>query len=106
MNNETKYYSVAPPAGMTRLCLDAWGKCFVKSNGDVWLCCNSTLVGNIKNDELMDILNNVQAQAYRKGLLDGVLLPVCKNCIDKPICTVEALSSAVKAFYHFGQFDY
>ena len=105
-NDSTKYYSIAPPDGMTRKCLDAWGKCFVKSNGDVWLCCNGTLVGNIKNNELFDILNNAKSQAYRKGLLDGDPLPICKQCIDKPICTVEVLSTAVRAFYQTGQFDY
>lgn len=102
----TKYYSINPPPGKTRKCLDAWGKCFIKSNGDVWLCCNGAQVGNINSDDLKIILNNDRSQAYRKGLLEGELLPACRECIDKPICSVDELKDVVRDFYEKGTFLY
>ena len=105
-NDQTQYFYVAPKEGQTRKCLDPWGKCFIKNNGDVWLCCNSTMVGNIMADRLENILNNQSTRAYRQGLLTGNLQPVCTKCLDKPICSTEELLTHVIEFNHAGKFIY
>lgn len=89
---------------MTRLCLDPWGKALIKANGDVWLCCNGALVGNVENQELSDVLNSQQAQDYRKGLLEGKPLPACKHCVDRRACSTEELTTMVKEYYANGNF--
>jgi radical SAM protein with 4Fe4S-binding SPASM domain len=100
----SKYYSIEPCAGKTRKCLDLWGKCLIKANGDVWLCCNGTLVGNLRDAPLADILNNQKSQAYRQGLLDGKPLPACKHCVDRPTCSIQELHEVVQDFYDTGKF--
>lgn len=102
----TKLYSIDTPDGMTRKCLDAWGKCFIKANGDVWLCCNGAHVGNLHHDTLLNILNNEKSREYRQGLIEGKPLTNCKKCVDKPICTTDELMDEVKKYYETGHFLY
>lgn len=83
----------------TRKCLDPWAKFVIKANGDVWLCCNNTIVGNINEEKLDNILNNEKSMAYRKGLLTGNPLPECKYCHEKPACSVNELLALVNQWY-------
>ena len=94
-----KKFSIPTDAGQTRLCLDPWAKFLIKANGDVWLCCNSTKVGNIKEEKLNNILNNDETKSYRAGLLHGNLNPICKYCHEKPACTTLELHQAVNDYY-------
>lgn len=100
----SKYYSIEPTDGMTRMCLDPWGKALIKANGDVWLCCNGAHVGNVQEEELSNILNNQAAQEYRRGLLEGRPLPACKHCVDRKACSIEELKTLVRGYYANGNF--
>ena len=83
---------------MTRNCIDAWAMAFVRSNGDVCICCYSEPVGNLRDSDLDQILNSDKAMRYRQGLLTGDLVPKCANCPDKRIVPVDTLISRVEAF--------
>ena len=59
-------------------------------NGDVNLCCldhDGTLkVGNLKNDSIENVINNVAAQKLRGSMLSrGKLHPTCQKCQANPI---------------------
>ena len=98
----TTRYSIptsGQPNTQTRKCLDPWAKFLIKANGDVWLCCNNTVVGNIHESALDDILNNEKSIAYRKGLLVGKPLPECKYCHEKPACSTKELLVLVNQWY-------
>lgn len=95
-------YSIVPPEGMTRNCIDAWAMAFVRADGGVAICCYSESVGNLKDGNLEEILNSDLAIAYRNGLLTGQLLPKCKNCPDKRVVSISVLENRVSRFLDHG----
>ena len=100
----TKVYAISPQEGQTRLCLDPWGKAFVRVNGDVHLCCYGTNVGNLRDGTLEEILNNERAMAYRKDLLTGNLKAPCKGCGNKKVCSIIELKELVADYYENGTY--
>jgi radical SAM protein with 4Fe4S-binding SPASM domain len=99
-----KVYSISPKEGETRLCLDPWGKVFIRVNGDVHLCCYNTKVGNLQDGPLDEVLNNKKAKSYREGLLTGKLQPQCGQCGDKKVCSIDELKSLVEEYYQTGRY--
>ena len=99
----TKTFNILPNEGETRNCIEPWHKAFIRANGDVHLCCNGTLIGNIADTSFEELINNEQAQAYRQGLLDGKLLPACIRCPDKGITTQDDLRQAVILYLENGE---
>ena len=95
-------YSIVPPPGTTRNCIDAWAMAFVRNDGGVCICCYTPPVGNLKEAPLEEVLNSEQAMKYRNGLLTGQLLPNCVNCPDKLIVPMIVLESRVKNFLDDG----
>ena len=82
---------------MTRNCIDAWAMAFVRSEGDVCICCYSEPVGNLRDGSLEQVLNSTRAMEYRQGLVTGELVPKCAGCSDKQVVTVEVLHRRVEA---------
>lgn len=75
----TEYY---PP------CSRLWSTICISCNGDVVPCIYNAnheyILGNLKENELMDIWNSEKMLALRKAMLDGTYLkisPLCENCI-------------------------
>ena len=99
----TQIFSGAPAEGQTRMCLDAWAKSYIQVDGGVRLCCYKTYVGSLRSNTLDEVLNGPQAVAYRRGLLTGELLPMCKICGDKKIVNTEELKYAVEEWYRTGK---
>lgn len=104
MRRGTKVYSIDAQAGQTRMCLDPWGKAFIRVNGDVHLCCYGTNVGNLKDGSLDELMNNDKAVTYRRDLLTGELKSPCSGCGDKRVCSIGELREAVKKYYEDGTY--
>lgn len=96
-------YSVTPPPGMTRNCIDAWAMAFVRDDGGVCICCYSEVVGNLKDNTLEEVLNGRRAMEYRDGLLTGNLVQKCANCPDKQVIGLEQLASRVSGYLERGE---
>src|SRR5258706_10541055 len=57
-----------------KFCDKPWEDFDITSNGDVYVCCTGWLpkpVGNIKQNNIIEIWNSEQAQEIRKSILDG-----------------------------------
>lgn len=65
-------------------CPVPWSQCNIDYNGDVHFCADypDYILGNIKDDNLYDILNNERAVKFRKTLkeADNGLFPGCVRC--------------------------
>lgn len=96
-------YSGTLGEGQTRHCLDAWVKAYIQVDGGVRLCCYETLVGTIETESLDEVLNNDVAKAYRRGLLTGDLMPMCRICGDKQIVSIEKLKVSVEEWFKNGK---
>lgn len=90
-----KSYNIQPKETETRNCIEPWHKAFIRANGDVHLCCNNSLIGNIKDEPFEQLINNHKAKAYRQGLLDGKLMPSCVKCPDKGVISQSKLRELV-----------
>ena len=97
----TVHFSTPPPE--TRICLDPWGKVFIRADGQVCLCCFAPPVGSLTDDGLGPILNGEEAMKYRYGLLTGELMPACLKCPEKPHGTRERLTELVTKFLETGE---
>lgn len=94
-----KIYSQSPKHGETRLCLDPWTKAFIRADQQVHLCCYHTPIGSIKDNTLIEILNNNISKSYRIGLLTGDLKETCKHCGDRKLVSIDELKSSVEKWY-------
>ena len=54
----------------------------IDSNGDVSLCrdYHDYIIGNIKNDSVMDMWNNDKAQKFRSSISTEGPMPVGRRC--------------------------
>lgn len=96
-------FSIPPPVGCTRLCLDPWSKTFIRADLKVCLCCHSPPVGTLEDSTLEEVLNNSEATAYREGLLSGHLKPACQSCPDRKIVTIEEAQTALITYLQLGE---
>ena len=77
-------------------CLNVW------ANGDVTPCCfyyggHGLVLGNVKNETLMEIWNGEPLQKVREGLLSGQVNPTCATCIAGRSKNEPLLEKASKA---------
>jgi hypothetical protein len=98
-------FSVPPDGGCTRLCLDPWAKCFIRANGDVWLCCNGAVVGSLADKSLPEILDGSEARRYRLGLLAGSPEPACRHCPDRRSVPIQELTTCVEQYLSSGEMN-
>ena len=105
MSDQHKRYSVTPPEGQTRICIDPWSKVFVRATGEVCICCNSDPVGSLKENTLEQILNGPEVIEYRAGLLNGQLKHICSVCPDRASGEVADLKERVKKFLDTGEVE-
>ncbi len=62
-------------------CQKPWEHLYIKSNGDVLLCCTmSTLIGNLTDQTIEEIRESAEAEHYRQGMLEGIPYKECLKC--------------------------
>ena len=83
--------------GMTRDCIDPWTYVEVDANGDVKPCCARGGIGNIRQGNLNDILNDEPIRRLRMDLLGGTPDPECARCRLRAPITPAALLAKVRA---------
>ncbi|MBL8800989.1 MAG: SPASM domain-containing protein [Planctomycetes bacterium] len=86
----------APREGETRDCTEPWTFVFLRSNGDVCLCCHTPPVGNVREQPLEQVLEGEAAHALRSGLLSGELAPACRTCPERGSTSLEVLRARVE----------
>jgi len=84
-----------PGPGETRDCTEPWTFVFLRSNGDVCLCCHTPPVGSVREKSLEDVLEGEAAHELRRGLLTGQLGPACQTCPERGSTSIEVLRARV-----------
>lgn len=76
-----KYYTDASyiPDEFKRKCLSPWNEAFILPSGDVWTCAEY-IVGNILEDNFLNIWNNNLSRKLRETINKVKYFPVCKTC--------------------------
>lgn len=70
------------------ICPELWDKLSINWDGSVSACCrdydNTMLIGNIMEEDLLELFHNRQEELYRELLCANRLnaLPLCKNCYE------------------------
>jgi len=85
--------------GMTRDCIDPWIYVEVDTNGDVKPCCARGGVGNLRQGNLNEILNDEPIRRLRTDLLGGTPDPECARCRFRAPITPSALQAKVRAIF-------
>jgi radical SAM protein with 4Fe4S-binding SPASM domain len=77
-----RYYREPAETFGYRTCIVPWSMIEIMPNGDVVTCRDypDYVVGNIKDDTLLDLWNNERYQRFRAVLKSERLLPVCSRC--------------------------
>lgn len=77
-------YYQKPEKFIGKRCMDAFSSMMIKSNGECIPAhgrCYNHKVGNVNDEELVDIWNSTRYSSFRKALSDaGGLLPACSRC--------------------------
>jgi radical SAM protein with 4Fe4S-binding SPASM domain len=64
-------------------CLKPWSSVFIEPDGEVRPCCYlSPVLGDIYNLDFRAIWNGEKAQALRRGMINGNLPHLCKECYE------------------------
>lgn len=64
-------------------CLKPWSSVFVEPDGEVRPCCYlSPVMGNVYDQDFPAIWNGEEAQALRKGMVNGNPPQLCKECYE------------------------
>lgn len=69
------------PAGLKikNKCMAPWFQCMVLPDGNVWIC-PDIIVGNVKKENILNIINSDKAKKFRKYLIKHKQIPICGNC--------------------------
>jgi cell division protein FtsB len=95
----------APAPGETRDCTEPWTFLFVRSNGDVCLCCHAPPVGNLREQPLEAIVEGEAAHELRRGLLSGRLGAACQACPERGSTSIAALHERVEQLASSGDHE-
>ena len=77
-------------------CLFPWKSSFVDpSNGDVFPCCPSSEIGNIKKDPFKNIWNNTEYKNLRRDILKGKAGSKCEKCIFADLNNVNHIEAHI-----------
>lgn len=74
-----KYYQRPGGLPLTKKCLAPWFQCMVLPDGNVWIC-PDIIVGNVKKENILNIINSEKAKQFRKYLIKNKQIPICGNC--------------------------
>lgn len=75
----TDYYTTGKNGKKRARCF--WHYCRIKSNGDMYVC-DEYVIGNLKNDTLMDIWMSEEYIRLRAALKKEKSFPICTRCCD------------------------
>lgn len=91
---------VAPGRIRTKQCLMPWDFFYVLWNGDVPPCCivKDTMIANVAQKPLVEVINGPELKEYRAGLLSGNLKPECQTCTYVPDTDTQTLTAHVRQY--------
>lgn len=76
--NVEKFYTGAIP-NKKSICTSPFNQVFLRGNGDIEMC-HGYILGNIKNNSLLDIWNNQKTKKFQKYISKHKLIPACFRC--------------------------
>jgi MoaA/NifB/PqqE/SkfB family radical SAM enzyme len=94
-----RLYSGSSSKDLTRDCLDPWKYFIIRNTGDVAYCCKSLqTIGSVHDRTLSDILNSLEIQQVRRGILTGDLVEECRVCGTVPWTGTNKIQQKVKNY--------
>jgi hypothetical protein len=91
----------SPPPGpnQTRNCLLPWRHAYITVDALVKPCCISStpVMGDLKEEPITRILNNMHYRTFREKLISGDLPKACTNCALAGIVSVDQLKSTASS---------
>ena len=85
VSNFEAYYKGAFPSFVESWCYDPWHTATIRGSGDLEVC-QGYVVGNIKENKLLDLWNNEKYQYFRKIIKKEHLTPACYRCCNLNTC--------------------
>lgn len=76
------------PVNRTRNCLAPWDTPYIDKNGDVFPCCladKNSVMGNVVDTDFDEIWVGQRFRTFRKNLMNGDLLEMCRRCMVAPL---------------------
>lgn len=76
-----EYYYREPDASppVEKMCVAPYLESMILPSGDVWIC-PDYVIGNVKEDKLVNLWNNKRARFFRQKLQEIKTMPVCGSC--------------------------
>ncbi|HUS50752.1 MAG TPA: radical SAM protein [Candidatus Paceibacterota bacterium] len=85
VNNYEEYYKGTLPAFAHSWCYGPWHTATIRGSGDLEVC-QGYVVGNIKENKLMDLWNNEKYRYFRKIIKKEHITPACYRCCNLNTC--------------------
>ncbi len=79
-NEEIKRFFAEPDYSVVNKCFEPWYSLRIDPYGTVYPCSISSSMGNIRESNIDEIINNDKYVKFRCNLKENKLLPFCKKC--------------------------
>ena len=106
-NSEVVDRATEDMEGRTRMCMMPWDFFYVQWDGATMPCCiiKDETLGSANESSLVDLINNSDRKAWRKGLLTGDMPDVCKTCTFVGSVPIDTFRAKVKDYLTNGGTD-
>jgi MoaA/NifB/PqqE/SkfB family radical SAM enzyme len=78
-NNPEEFYKGTFPLAASSWCYNPWHTATIRGSGDFEVC-QGYVIGNIKENKLMDLWNNEKVRHFRKIIKTEHITPACYRC--------------------------
>jgi radical SAM protein with 4Fe4S-binding SPASM domain len=87
-NNHEEFYKGTFPLTTSSWCYSPWHTATIRGSGDFEVC-QGYVVGNIKENKLMDLWNNEKYRHFRKIIKTEHITPACYRCCNLNSCFLK-----------------
>lgn len=84
-NNHEEFYKGTFPSAASSWCYNPWHTATIRGSGDLELC-QGYVVGNIRENNLMDLWNNEKSRHFRRIIKTDHITPACYRCCNLNSC--------------------
>ncbi len=87
-DNFEEYYKGTFPSSQKSWCYNPWHVATIRESGDLEVC-QGYVVGNIKENKLMDLWNNEKFRYFRNIIKKEHITPACYRCCNLNTCFIS-----------------